>query len=131
MVQVFEPALARKGGLRWGGSGTDQVGVGEGNVQMSSDPVCQQQRLVELSPAEPFVVQRNWYDQVDVLQAWQCSQHQVCEGRHERYFPLVLQQADRILQRRCIGIQCPGFGIRRWTFNAEIAQMLRAIGGRH
>lgn len=131
MAQIFEPALARKGGLGWSGSGTDQVGVGDGNVQMSSDPVCQQQRLIELSPAEPLVVQRNWYDQVDVIQAWQCGQHQVGEGRHEGNLALVLQQADRILERRGIGIERPGFGIGRWTFHTGIAQMLGAIGGRH
>jgi hypothetical protein len=98
---------------------------------MSSDPVREQQCLVEFSPAESLMVQWNWYDQIDGIQPWKCGEHQVGEGGHEGYLPFVLQQADRILERRCIGIQRPGSGIRRWTFNAEIAQMVGAIGGRH
>lgn len=131
VAKIFEPAFTREGGLRWSGSGTDQIGVGNGNAQMSSNLICQQQCLIKFSLAEPFVVQRNWYDQVDVIQAWQCGQHQVGEGRHEGHLAPVLQQADRILERRNIGIERPGSGIGRWTFHTGIAQMLGTVGGRH
>lgn len=104
VAQVCDPVFTREGGLRWSGSVTDQVGVGDGNVQMLTDPVCEQQCLVELSPTEPFVVQRDRYDQVDGIQSGKCGEHQVGQGCYKRNLALVLQQADRVLERRGIGI---------------------------
>lgn len=104
VAKIFEPAFAGEGGLRCGAGGTDQIGVRNGNIQMSSDLIGQQQCLIELSLAEPRVVQWNRYDQVDGIQLWECGEHQVGKGRHEGNLALVLQQADRILEGRGVGI---------------------------
>lgn len=104
MPKIFEPAVAREGGLRCGGSGTDQIGVRNGNVQMSSNLIGQQQRLIELSLTEPLVVQWHRYDQVDGIQLWKCGEHQVGKGCHEGNLTVVLQQADRILEGRGVGV---------------------------
>ena len=82
-AKIGETIFTRQGGLGWRGGGTDQIGVGEGNVQMSSDPVREQQCLVELSLAEPFVVQRDRDNQIDGIQPWKCREHQIRERRHQ------------------------------------------------
>lgn len=104
VAKVFEPAFAGERGLRRGGSGTDQIGVRNGNLQMPSDLIGQQQCLIELSLAEPRVVQWNWDDHVDGIQLWKCGEHQVGKGCHEGHLAMVLQQADRILEGRGVGI---------------------------
>ena len=104
VAKVFEPAFAGERGLRRGGSGTDQIGVRNGNIQMPSDLIGQQQCLIELSLAEPRVVQWNWDDHVDGIQLWKCGEHQVGKGCHEGHLAMVLQQADRILEGRGVGI---------------------------
>ncbi len=71
---------------------------------MSSDLVCKQQGLVELSLAEPLVVQWDRYDQVDGIQPWKYAEDEVGEGHRQGDFALVLQQVNCVFKWRGIGI---------------------------
>ena len=127
-AQVSQALRPAKSGLRFRCRHTDEVGRRYGTDEVPSHAVGEQERLIELTGAQPRPMQWNGHNDVDVEILRQRGDHQRRQRGCEAVHVSVFESADGLTKRRNVWVQGPGAIVGGRTFDTGLASVGRRPG---